>query len=68
MTRWRLEYCFKCGNATGRAGRGEDSLYDDTDDSGPYCEECWPEREAQKEAELNAVDDRLREEKRLLED
>lgn len=35
------ELCFLCGNATGRAGRGADSIYDDADDTGPYCPECW---------------------------
>lgn len=35
-----LEYCFACGEPTGRAGKGEDSLYDDNDE-GPYCWECW---------------------------
>lgn len=44
----RLEYCFKCGEPTGRAGRGEDSLYDDDDDSGPYCETCWQDHYKEK--------------------
>ena len=35
-----LEYCCDCGDATGRAGRGDDSLYTD-DGEGPYCAECW---------------------------
>jgi len=35
-----LEYCCECGEATGRAGRGEDSLFTD-DGEGPYCAECW---------------------------
>lgn len=34
------EHCCECGDATGRAGRGEDSLYRD-DDTGPYCEACY---------------------------
>ena len=34
-----LEYCCDCSGPTGRAGRGEDSLF--TDDAGPYCPECW---------------------------
>lgn len=33
------EHCFLCDQETGRAGRGEDSMFDDNDD-GPYCEEC----------------------------
>ena len=44
----RYEYCFLCGNPTGRAGRGDDSIYDDAGDSGPYCEECWAKREEEK--------------------
>ena len=38
-----LEYCFICESPTGRAGRGDDSIYAD-DDSGPYCPECWEEQ------------------------
>lgn len=37
-----LEYCCACGKPTGRAGRGEDSLYTD-DGEGPFCVECFPE-------------------------
>ena len=35
-----LEYCCDCGGVTGRAGKGEDSLFTD-DDEGPYCYDCW---------------------------
>ena len=35
-----VEHCVKCDEATGRAGRGDDSLFD-TDGKGPYCEDCW---------------------------
>ena len=38
-----LEYCCSCDGATGRAGKAEDSLYDD--DDGPYCYECWSQRD-----------------------
>ncbi len=34
-----LETCCECDAPTGRAGKGEDSLY--VDDNGPYCEGCW---------------------------
>lgn len=37
-----LEYCCECGQATGRAGRADDSLYRD-DDVGPFCWQCWCE-------------------------
>ena len=33
------ELCTNCEAETGRAGRGEDSLY--AGDFGPYCEDCW---------------------------
>lgn len=32
-----LEMCIECGEATGKAGRGEDSLYCGVCDEGPYC-------------------------------
>lgn len=35
-----LELCWVCGAPTGRAGEGDDSLYNAAGD-GPYCEECW---------------------------
>ncbi len=35
------EKCFICGEATGRAGKGDDSLY--IEDEGPYCVPCWTE-------------------------
>lgn len=34
------ERCMVCDEPTGRAGKGDDSLYRD-DDTGPYCEECF---------------------------
>lgn len=34
------ETCWICDENTGRAGKGDDSLYD-VDDGGPYCPECW---------------------------
>jgi hypothetical protein len=35
-----IERCCVCDEPTGRAGRGDDSLYAE-DGSGPYCEPCW---------------------------
>lgn len=39
-----LEYCSECGKATGRAGRGDDSIFvdaiDGTGEYGPLCYEC----------------------------
>ena len=55
-----LEHCCACDRPTGRAGRGEDSLY--AGDFGPYCEDCWcevPEKlaalVATKDAEIRAL-------------
>jgi phage terminase large subunit-like protein len=55
-----LEHCCACDRPTGRAGRGEDSLY--AGDFGPYCEDCWcevPEKlaalVATKGAEIRAL-------------
>ena len=33
------ERCVQCDNFTGRAGRGDDSLF--TTEGGPYCEDCY---------------------------
>lgn len=34
------ELCCSCGEPTGRAGAGEDSLFNERDE-GPFCEACW---------------------------
>lgn len=36
-----LELCFICDEPTERAGKGEDSLYCDECDKGPYCPDCF---------------------------
>ena len=36
------ETCCECGARTFRAGKGEDSLYDENDE-GPYCQACYDE-------------------------
>ena len=36
-----LEYCVECGTPTGRAGRGEDSLYCESCAVGPLCWPCF---------------------------
>ena len=36
-----VELCCECGEPTGKAGRGEDSLYCEACEAGPYCEECF---------------------------
>lgn len=35
-----LERCCECDERTGRAGRGDDSLYIESG-AGPFCGECW---------------------------
>lgn len=35
-----LEHCLACGDPTGRAGRGDDSIYCDQCECGPFCEKC----------------------------
>jgi hypothetical protein len=36
----RYETCSECGEYTGRAGRGDDSIFTD-DGVGPLCTQCW---------------------------
>ena len=40
-SRFGDETCCECGCATGRAGRGDDSMYCDDCDAGPFCEDCY---------------------------
>lgn len=37
------ERCFICDAATGKAGAGDGSIYDDCRGDGPYCEDCFCE-------------------------
>ncbi len=36
-----LERCISCGDPTGKAGAGEDSLYCSKCENGPYCSEHY---------------------------
>ena len=38
----KYEYCCNCSEPTGKAGAGDDSLY--TDNDGPFCEDCFPDK------------------------
>lgn len=40
----KREYCFFCDRPTGKAGIGEDSIYDQIG-NGPYCEMCYSQTE-----------------------
>jgi hypothetical protein len=53
----KYEYCCKCGCATGKAGAGEDSLY--TEEDGPFCEDCYPEKQAQQSTWVGLTDDEI---------
>lgn len=35
-----LEYCFACGEPTGKAGPGDGSHYCNCG-AGPLCDDCW---------------------------
>lgn len=37
----RYEICSVCSCETGKAGIGEDSIYCDVCECGPFCDECW---------------------------
>ena len=55
-----LEHCFICDEPTGRAGKGEDSLYCDECDKGPYCPDCFRkhhESDAKVAALLGALEE-----------
>ncbi len=39
LTWQKVELCTYCGEPTGFAGKGEDSLY--LDNLGPWCQECY---------------------------
>ena len=41
----KFESCCQCDENTGRADRGEDSLYTEEGDVGPYCATCWDDAE-----------------------
>jgi len=42
-----IETCFICNEPTGRAGKGDDSIYAENGD-GPFCLACWKEQQAIK--------------------
>jgi len=44
-----IERCCYCNDATGRAGKGEDSLYCEHCDAGPFCGECFDEHMIEEE-------------------
>jgi hypothetical protein len=54
----RYETCSECGEDTGRAGRGDDSIFTD-DGVGPLCTQCWaaiqPDAAIKLRRELAAV-------------
>ena len=57
------EECFICNELTGRAGAGEDSLYCDECDKGPYCPDCFRKHHEsdEKVVQLKVDNEALRE-------
>jgi len=35
------EHCCVCDDPTGKAGQGDDSLFCESCEDGPFCSECW---------------------------
>lgn len=35
------ERCCECDDPTGKAGKGDGSLYCELCERGPFCESCW---------------------------
>jgi hypothetical protein len=61
----KYETCCSCGDATGRAGVGEDSLFVEGA-IGPFCEECWNILEAEKRQAVQDFAKKLKEEVQTL--
>lgn len=59
-----LEYCLVCDEQTGKAGKGDDSLYHF--EIGPFCEHCYDLYCAENDTALARKDALLREAKGLL--
>jgi hypothetical protein len=55
-----LERCCNCDDPTGRAGRGEDSLYLDAINAGPFCQRCWDAIVAELDRDLEREVERLK--------
>jgi hypothetical protein len=53
-----LECCFICDDLTGRAGEGEDSLYCDECDKGPYCSNCF-RKHHESDAKVAQLEDEI---------
>ena len=53
----KYEYCCNCSEPTGKAGAGDDSLY--TDNDGPFCEDCFPDKEKPQRTWVDLTDDEM---------
>jgi hypothetical protein len=53
----KYEYCCKCSEPTGKAGAGDDSLY--TDHDGPFCEDCFSDKERPQRTWVGLTDDEI---------
>jgi hypothetical protein len=61
-----FEICCHCGNETGRAGRGEDSIY--AGDLGPFCPDCRDNFGEILSTEIDRRDETINNYKKLLAD
>lgn len=52
-----LEFCRECDEATGNAGRNEDSIY--FGQSGPYCSDCYDKLIEELPGQLNEMETAL---------
>jgi hypothetical protein len=63
------EICIICDGATGRAGKGDDSLYCPMCKTGPYCDACYYDHVIDyQQAVINLMHKELRQMKMYLED
>ena len=53
----KYEYCCNCSEPTGKAGAGDDSLY--TDHDGPFCEDCFPDKERPQRTWVGLTDEEI---------
>ena len=50
----RIERCVECDEPTGKAGRLDDSLYDEGE--GPFCEDCFHKRQSNEEKHVDSME------------
>ena len=50
----KYEICCFCGERTGRAGRYDDSIYND-EGEGPFCEQCWEKNKPNESTAIQEI-------------